>query len=61
MGKESMVVLPLVYFALLLGILGVGISTLYIDKGATFGAHAFMDYFSLVLWGLSADGKPHPE
>lgn len=56
-----MVVLPLVYFALLLGILGVGISTLYIDKGATFGAHAFMDYFSLVLWGLSADGKPHPE
>lgn len=49
------VVSPLLYFALLLGILGVGISTLYIDKGATFGAHPFMDYFSLVLWGLSAD------
>jgi hypothetical protein len=46
---------PLLYLALLIGLLAVGLSSLYIDKGLTFGANPFADYLGLVLWGLSAD------
>jgi Skp family chaperone for outer membrane proteins len=46
---------PLLYFALILGLLAMGISSLYVDKGAAFGANPFGDYLGLVLWGLSAD------
>jgi hypothetical protein len=46
---------PLLYLALLLGLLAVGIGSLYVDNGVTFGANPFADYLGLVLWGLSAD------
>ncbi|MCW5850319.1 MAG: hypothetical protein KIT87_09585 [Anaerolineae bacterium] len=46
---------PLLYLTLLLGLLAVGLSSLYIDKGATFGANPLADYTTLLIWGLSAD------
>ncbi len=46
---------PLFSLALLLGLSIVGIRTLYVEKGTTFGADPFSDYWGLVLWGLSAD------
>lgn len=46
---------PLLYLALMIGLLAVGIGSLYVDKGATFGANPFADFLALVLWGLSAD------
>ncbi|MFP4343804.1 MAG: hypothetical protein ACLFU8_03825 [Anaerolineales bacterium] len=46
---------PLLYLALLLGLVAVGMSSLYLKSGATFGADPFADYLGLVLWGLSAD------
>jgi hypothetical protein len=46
---------PLLYLALLLGLLAVGIGSLYVNNGVTFGANPFADYLGLVLWGLSAD------
>ena len=46
---------PLLYLTLLLGLLAVGLSSLYIDKGATFGANPLSDYTTLLIWGLSAD------
>jgi hypothetical protein len=46
---------PLLYFVLLLGLLAVGLDSLYVTKGATFGARPFSDYLGLVLWGLGAD------
>lgn len=49
------IVRPLLYFALLIGLLVVGLNALYIDKGLTFGANPLTDYFALVFWGLSAD------
>lgn len=49
------IVRPLLYFALLFGLVAVGLSTLYVNSGLTFGATPFADYLGLVLWGLSAD------
>jgi hypothetical protein len=49
------IVRPLLYFVLLFGLVAVGLSTLYVNTGLTFGAAPFADYFGLVLWGLSAD------
>jgi hypothetical protein len=49
------IVRPLLYFVLLLGLVAVGLETLYVSKGVTFGATAFTDYLGLILWGLSAD------
>ncbi len=46
---------PLLYLTLLLGLLAVGLSSLYIEKGATFGANPLADYTTLLIWGLSAD------
>lgn len=46
---------PLFSLALLVGFSVVGIRTLYVEKGATFGADPFSDYLGLVLWGLSTD------
>ncbi|MEG4574207.1 hypothetical protein QUA56_16150 [Microcoleus sp. N3A4] len=46
---------PLFSLALLIGFSVVGIRALYVEKGATFGADPFSDYWGLVLWGLSAD------
>jgi len=46
---------PLLYVALMVGLLAVGMGSLYVENGATFGANPFADYLGLVLWGLSAD------
>ncbi|MCT7953244.1 hypothetical protein NG798_25940 [Ancylothrix sp. C2] len=46
---------PLFSLALLIGLSIVGIRTLYVEKGTTFGADPFSDYWGLVIWGLSAD------
>lgn len=46
---------PLLSLLLLVGLTLVGIQSLYVEKGATFGSTRFADYFGLLLWGLSAD------
>jgi len=46
---------PLLYTVLLAGLTIVGLNTLYIEKGETFGARPLPDYLGLLLWGLSAD------
>ncbi|MBD2604796.1 hypothetical protein H6G81_09720 [Scytonema hofmannii FACHB-248] len=46
---------PLFSLVLLIGLSGVGLRSLYIQKGATFGADPFSDYLGLLIWGLSAD------
>jgi hypothetical protein len=46
---------PLFSLALLVGLSVVGLRSLYVEKGATFGADPFADYLGLILWGLSAD------
>jgi hypothetical protein len=49
------VVRPLLSLILLVGLSAVGIGSLYVDNGTTFGARPFSDYLGLILWGLSAD------
>ncbi|NET37404.1 MAG: hypothetical protein F6K19_36160 [Cyanothece sp. SIO1E1] len=46
---------PVLYLALLVALSAVGLNSLYIQNGKTFGANPFTDYFGLILWGLSAD------
>ena len=46
---------PLVYMVLIIGLTLVGLNTLYIEKGETFGARPMSDYLTLFLWGLGAD------
>ncbi len=40
---------------LIIGLLAVGVETLYINQGTTFGANPVPDYITLAVWGLSAD------
>ena len=49
------IVRPLLSLILLVGLSGVGMGSLYIENGATFGSKPFSDYLGLILWGLSAD------
>ena len=49
------VVRPLLSLILLLGLSAVGMGSLYVERGTTFGARPFADYLGLILWGLSAD------
>ena len=49
------VVRPLLSLILLVGLSAVGMGSLYVENGATFGARPFSDYLGLILWGLSAD------
>ncbi len=49
------VVRPLLSLILLVGLSAVGIGSLYVENGTTFGAKPFADYLGLILWGLSAD------
>lgn len=49
------VVRPLLSLILLVGLSAVGIGSLYVENGTTFGARPFADYLGLILWGLSAD------
>ncbi|KYC43854.1 hypothetical protein WA1_01490 [Scytonema hofmannii PCC 7110] len=46
---------PLLSLTLLLTLTGVGLNSLYIENGKTFGARPFTDFLGLILWGLSAD------
>lgn len=46
---------PLLYFVLIVGLTIVGLNSLYIEKGESFGARPMDDYLGLLLWGLSAD------
>ncbi|WP_414622789.1 hypothetical protein [Calothrix sp. CCY 0018] len=46
---------PLFSLILLLGLSIVGLRSLYVQKGTTFGADPFSDYLGLFVWGLSAD------
>ena len=46
---------PLFSLMLLLGLSVVGMRSLYMQKGSTFGADPFSDYLGLLVWGLSAD------
>jgi hypothetical protein len=46
---------PLFSLILLLGLSVVGLRSLYVQKGSTFGADPFSDYLGLFIWGLSAD------
>jgi hypothetical protein len=46
---------PLLSLVLLVGLSAVGVGSLYVDNGTTFGAKPFSDYLGLILWGLSAD------
>lgn len=46
---------PLFSLILLLGLSVVGLRSLYVQKGTTFGADPFSDYLGLLVWGLSAD------
>jgi F0F1-type ATP synthase membrane subunit b/b' len=45
---------PILWLALLLGLLALGLKTLYIDN-PIFGANPFIDFLGLMFWGLSAD------
>ncbi len=49
------IVRPLVSLAVLIVLSIVGLNSLYLDNGATFGSKPLSDYFSLIFWGLSAD------
>ena len=49
------VVRPLLALILLVGLSAVGMGSLYLERGTTFGARPFPDYLGLILWGLSAD------
>lgn len=49
------IVRPLLGIILLIGLSIVGIGSLYVENGKTFGSNPFPDYLGLVLWGLSAD------
>jgi len=45
----------LLKIALFIGLVVVGIETLYVNQGLFFGANPLTDYLSLVLWGLTAE------
>ncbi|MGB8509522.1 MAG: hypothetical protein WCD76_14135 [Pyrinomonadaceae bacterium] len=45
---------PILWLALLIGLLALGLKTLYIDN-PVFGANLFTDFLGLIFWGLSAD------
>ena len=46
---------PFLYVVLLLALLAMGLQSLYIENGLTFGVNHFVDYLGLVVWGLSSD------
>ncbi len=54
-GATFWLVQPFLSLTLLVGLSLVGIGSLYVDNGLTFGARPFSDYLGLILWGISAD------
>src|SRR5215213_1526074 len=45
---------PILWFALLIGLLALGLKTVYVDN-PVFGANPFTDFLGLMFWGLSSD------
>ncbi|MEJ1930981.1 hypothetical protein WDZ92_12035 [Nostoc sp. NIES-2111] len=54
-GATFWLIRPFLSLTLLVGLSLVGIGSLYVDNGLTFGAKPFSDYLGLILWGISAD------
>ena len=48
-------ILPFLWLVLLIILVLLGLQTLYVNAGATFGVNGLYDYLGLFLWGLSAD------
>jgi hypothetical protein len=46
---------PILWLVLLIVLVLLGLQTLYVNAGATFGVNGLYDYLGLFLWGLSAD------
>ncbi|NET15919.1 MAG: hypothetical protein F6K08_25395 [Okeania sp. SIO1H6] len=46
---------PVLWLVLLIVLVLLGLQTLYVNAGATFGVNGLYDYLGLFLWGLSAD------
>jgi hypothetical protein len=46
---------PVLSLALIALLLLLGMQTLYVHDGSTFGAAGLYDYLGLLLWGMSAD------
>lgn len=46
---------PLLSLTILVALSALGINSLYVENGKTFGASPFSNYLGLILWGLSAD------
>ena len=46
---------PFLWLVLLIVLVLLGLQTLYVNAGATFGVNGLYDYLGLFLWGLSAD------
>lgn len=46
---------PLLFLLLLGGLALLGLQTLYVNAGASFGSAGLFDYLGLFLWGISAD------
>lgn len=49
------VVRPVLYCVLILGLVFVGLETLYFKEGEVFGVNRVFDYVGIFIWGLSAD------
>lgn len=53
-GATLFLARPILWLALLLCLLALGLKTLYVDN-PVFGANPFTDFLGLMFWGLSAD------
>lgn len=53
-ADARLVIRPLLTLVLIFLLVGLGLKTLY-TSNATFGSGGFVDYFALIIWGLSAD------
>jgi hypothetical protein len=54
-GATVWLIRPFLSLTLLFGLSLVGLGSLYVDNGLTFGSKPFSDYLGLILWGISAD------
>ena len=54
-GARFWVLRPIFFLLLLLLLTFMGLKSLYIDNGTSFGVGGLYDYLGLFLWGLSAD------
>lgn len=54
-GTRFFVLRPIFFVALLILLTLVGLKSLYIDNGTTFGSGGLYDYLGLFMWGLSAE------